>query len=176
MAKPGVKRAGPRGQDGPALESRCVRPNRVLIMRPLQILFLSFLLVPLLEIFLLIKVGSLIGALPTVFLVVFTAVLGAVLIRLQGFATLQQVRRDLARGILPATALLEGLLLLVAGALLLTPGFFTDTLGFLLLVPALRRRLAAALLRRGVFMAPGAAPPPAGGPRIIEGQYHRDND
>jgi len=95
-------------------------------MRPFQILFLLFLLIPLLEIYLLIKVGGIIGALPTVFIVVFTAVLGAWLLRIQGLSTLMRVRSTLAQGGIPAVEMLEGAVLLVAGALLLTPGFFTD--------------------------------------------------
>lgn len=158
-------------------------------MRPFQSLFLVFLLVPLVEIYLLIKVGSIIGALPTVFMVVFTAVLGAFLLRLQGFATLAQFQRSLAQGELPATTLIEGALLLLAGALLLTPGFFTDAVGFILLVPPLRRRFAGYLLRRGMFGMVHGGRPPGGwgpgrgagsdqggdrGPRTIEGQFHRD--
>jgi len=112
-----------------------------------RILFLVFLVVPLVEIYLLIKVGGLIGALPTVFLVVFTAVLGAFLLRMQGLSTLARVQAALARGELPAMEILEGAVLLVAGALLLTPGFFTDTLGFLALVPNIRRAALRALLR-----------------------------
>jgi len=155
-------------------------------MRSFPSLFLVFLLVPIVEIYLLIKVGSVIGALPTVFMVVFTAVLGAFLLRVQGFATLAQFQRNLAEGQLPATTLIEGALLLLAGALLLTPGFFTDTVGFVLLVPPLRRRLAGYLLRRGLFgMAQG--PGQGGhrgqggraddhqGPRTIEGEFHRDD-
>jgi len=159
-------------------------------MRPFQSLFLVFLLVPLVEIYLLIKVGSIIGALPTVFMVVFTAVLGAFLLRLQGFATLARFQRSLAQGELPASTLIEGALLLLAGALLLTPGFFTDAVGFILLVPPLRRRFAGHLLRRGMFgMVHGGRPPGDWGPgrggegsdrsgdhgpRTIEGQFHRD--
>jgi UPF0716 protein FxsA len=73
-----------------------------------RILLILFLIVPLLEIYLLIKVGSIIGAIPTVSLVVFTAVLGALLIRLQGFSILNRVRSTLAQGALPAIEMLEG--------------------------------------------------------------------
>jgi len=92
-------------------------------------LFLLFLLVPLVEIYFLIQVGKVIGAGWTVFFVVFTAVLGAALLRVQGLSTLNRVQRSLERGRLPAVELLEGLMLLVAGALLLTPGFVTDAIG-----------------------------------------------
>lgn len=103
-------------------------------MNPFYILFLLFLGIPLLEIYLLIEVGAKIGALPTVFLVVFTAVLGVFLLRIQGFSTLTRLRGTLAQGGIPAVEMLEGAVLLVTGALLLTPGFFTDALGFLCLV------------------------------------------
>lgn len=148
-------------------------------MRIFQLLFLVFLLVPIIEIYLLIKVGGLIGAFPTVFLVVFTAVLGAVLLRRQGFYTLSRVRRTLEDGGLPAVPMIEGVFLIIAGALLLTPGFFTDAVGFALLVPPLRRALAQAVIERGVLGAtrahrrpPGARP----GHRTIEGEYHREDD
>lgn len=108
-------------------------------MNPFAILLLLFLMIPILEIYLLIKVGGSIGAMPTVILVVFTAVIGVWLLRIQGFSTLQKVKKIVAAGGIPAFELVEGLILLVAGALLLTPGFFTDTIGFLCLMPALRR-------------------------------------
>lgn len=145
-----------------------------------RILFIAFLLVPLGEIYLLIQVGGLIGALPTVALVVFTAALGAVLIRAQGLATVARMRQSLERGELPALELMEGACLLVAGALLLTPGFVTDTMGFVLLMPGLRRALILALAARGA----GPRSPPAGGPgpstpagpgRVIEGEYRRED-
>lgn len=145
----------------------------------LQLLFLAFLLVPLLEIYLLIQVGSEIGALATVLLVVFTAVLGAVLLRLQGLITLNRVRSALARGELPTQAMLEGVVLLFSGALLLTPGFFTDAIGFLALIPALRRAAIAAIIRRGVMAAaPGGGPrgETQRGPQTLEGEYRREDE
>ncbi len=146
-----------------------------------RILFAAFLLVPLTEIYVLIKVGGVIGAVPTVVLVVFTAVLGAALIRLQGLATVARVRQALDRGELPAVEIIEGVCLLVAGALLLTPGFVTDTVGFVLLVPALRRAAILRLVEAGVLR--GRQPPPGGSPRgpdggsgrVIEGEYRRED-
>jgi UPF0716 protein FxsA len=140
-----------------------------------RIFFLFFLLVPLIEIYLLIRVGGVIGALPTIFLVVFTAVVGAFLLRHQGFLTLRRVQAALARGELPTVAMLEGVVLVACGALLLTPGFFTDAVGFLGLVPALRQRFIVALLRRGLF-GPGGRPGGPAGPRVIEGEFRRDDD
>jgi UPF0716 protein FxsA len=112
-----------------------------------RLLFLLFLVIPLVEIFFLIQVGQVIGAGWTVFFVVATAVLGAFLLRLQGFQTLHRAQSSMARGELPAMEMLEGLCLLVSGALLLTPGFVTDSFGFLLLVPLVRRMLIAQVLQ-----------------------------
>lgn len=144
-------------------------------MSPFHILLLVFLLVPLIEIYLLIEVGGIIGALPTVFMVVFTAVLGAILVRAQGIQTVTRVQNALARGEVPATPMLEGAMLLVAGALLLTPGFFTDTIGFLCLVPSLRERVAGWLLAR--FLRPPMEPRGGvkRGPRTIEGEFRRED-
>jgi UPF0716 protein FxsA len=112
-----------------------------------KLLFILFLLVPLLEIYLLIEIGSQIGAIATIALVLFTAALGVFLLRLQGLATITKVRNSVDQGELPAVALLEGLLLLIAGALLLTPGFFTDFIGFLFLTPQVRSHIAHKLLQ-----------------------------
>ena len=130
--------------------------------------FLIFLLVPLVEIYFLIKVGSLVGAGWTIILVVFTAVLGAFLVRTQGFAVFTRVQLQLAKGHLPALEMLEGLLLFVAGALLLTPGFFTDAVGFVFLLPPLRRKIITHLITRNAFGALfGRATSPRQG-RIID--------
>jgi len=148
-------------------------------MNPFRILLILFLVVPLLEIYLLIQVGGLIGALPTVFLVVFTAVLGAFLIRHQGLSTMQRVQATMARGEIPAVEMLEGLFLLISGALLLTPGFFTDTLGFLCLIPAFRRYVILKFLERNVIVKnPEASSTTENhhGSRTIEGEYWRDKD
>ena len=120
-----------------------------------RILLLLFIAIPLLEIYLLIQVGEEIGALPTVALVIFTAVLGVWLLRWQGLATLAQVQQSMAQGQIPAIPLIEGLFLLVAGALLLTPGFFTDAVGFALLVPPLRQALARMMLQQGWWRMTG---------------------
>ena len=98
-----------------------------------------FTLVPLVELFLLIRIGEIIGIWATVGLVIFTGVLGAFLTRLEGMRVLRQVREELAEGRVPTEKLLDGLLVLLAGAVLLTPGLITDLVGFLLLIPAGRR-------------------------------------
>ncbi len=93
---------------------------------------------PLGEIAIFIKVGSLIGLWPTLASIVATAILGVALLRRQGLATLAKAQQSLDQGGIPLDAMFHGILLLIAGALLLTPGFLTDALGFLLLVPAVR--------------------------------------
>lgn len=107
---------------------------------------LLFLLTPLVEMYMLIEVGSRIGAWPTIGLVVLTAVIGVALLKRQGLRTLRSAQDRLAGGEVPAAEVVEGLLLAVAGALLLTPGFATDAAGFLALVPAVRARVARRVL------------------------------
>lgn len=119
-------------------------------MSPFPVLLVTILTVPLIEIYLLIQIGGLIGVLPTILLVVLTAVLGAALLRQQGLATLTRFRANLERGELPALEILEGVALLVGGALLLTPGFLTDVIGFLCLLPASRQAIVHGILSRAV--------------------------
>ncbi len=155
------------------------QPGMVPVMNPVGILFLLFLAVPMVEIYFLIKVGNIIGAIPTIGLVVFTALLGALLLRVQGWMTLQRARMSMAQGQLPATEMMEGVLLVIAGALLLTPGFVTDTMGFLLLVPPLRKSLIRWFVSRSSvpFEPPGGpGKPPGQGPRTLEGEFHREDD
>jgi len=115
-------------------------------------LFLAFLLVPIIEIALFIQVGSVIGLWPTLGIVVLTAVLGTWLVRTQGKLALGQLRGSFERLSDPTEPLAHGAMILLAGALLLTPGFFTDAFGFLLLVPGVRTR-AFAYLRSKVTVA-----------------------
>ena len=104
----------------------------------MRISFLMFLLIPLAEMWLLIEVGSVIGGLSTLGLVVLTAFIGVNLLRRQGVQTLQRFQAKAASGQLPGKEIIEGMMLAVAGVLLLTPGFLTDTIGFMLLVPGIR--------------------------------------
>ncbi len=117
-------------------------------MNPFRLLFLLFILVPLVEIYLLIQVGSAIGAVPTILLIVITALAGVTLLRAQGLSTWLEAQRTLAGGEIPALQLMEGAALLVSGALLLTPGFVTDFIGFLGLIPATRKMLVRWFLSR----------------------------
>jgi len=118
----------------------------------MKIFFLIFLIVPLIEIFFLIKISSVIGAVITIFLIIFTAVFGAYLVRAQGVSTLSEVLIQLGKGVLPAVEMIEGLCLFIAGALLLAPGFFTDAIGFILLTPTLRRALIVKALEKKLFV------------------------
>ena len=111
-------------------------------------LLLLFTIVPLVELFLLVKLGTVVGVGPTVALVIFTGILGAWLARQQGLGVLRRLSEDLAKGRLPAEALIDGLLILIAGAVLLTPGLLTDALGFLLLVPRSRAAVRKAAVAR----------------------------
>jgi len=104
-------------------------------------LFLLFLSVPLVEIAVFIEVGGLLGLWPTIGIVVLTAMLGAMLFRIQGLATLRQAQASLATNVFPAREVFNGLCLLIAGTLLITPGFVTDSLGFLLFFPPFRHFL-----------------------------------
>ena len=142
-------------------------------------LLLLFLLVPLIEIYVLIQVGSVIGAGWTIFLVVGTAVLGAGLLRMQGLNTMQKAQESLANGEIPAIAMLEGVALLFSGAMLLTPGFFTDAIGFALLIPAVRQGLIKRALKNGQFMYRGQtmhSNQTYADPTIIEGEIVDNND
>ena len=153
------------------------------------VITIIFLVVPVVEIYLLIQVGQVIGALWTVFLVVLTAVIGVRLLKIQGVSTVLRAQRKMEVGETPAKEMLEGVGLILAGALLLTPGFFTDTVGFLLLFPLTRmwlvNQLVAKMMVSGRFnIRPGY--PGAGfdaGPQaqskkanVIEGvKYTRDD-
>lgn len=137
--------------------------------------------------YLLIRVGGYIGAWPTVALVMLTAVVGVALLRVQGLATLTRGLGRLEGGQVPAREVAEGLLLAVAGALLLTPGFVTDAIGFVLLFPPSRAALAERMLARVQVVAGGGSPGAGGrwgpgprpgdgprgsdGPTVIDGEF-----
>ena len=146
---------------------------------PLLVFLLLFVGAPLGELYLMIQVGAHIGALSTVLLVVLTAVIGGLLVRVQGFAVVLRVREMLDRDEVPAVAMLEGAVLLIAGGLLLLPGFVTDALGFLLLIPPVRQRLVLYWIESRhwiVQVSPedGDGPPPPG-QRVIDGEYRRED-
>ncbi len=147
-----------------------------------------FLIIPVIEVYLLIEVGGIIGAGWTVFLVVLTAIVGVKLLKQQGISTLMRANRTMSQGQLPAMEMMEGLFLAVGGALLITPGFFTDAIGFICLVPLTRRAIIQYLLLNSTFIASYSVQQENQGretqerenrggenSRTIEGEYHRED-
>lgn len=112
------------------------------------ILFLLFVLVPAAEIAVFILIGGFIGVLPTLAIILLTAIIGSILLRQQGTEVLRRIRSDIEGDRVPGADLVHGAMILIAGVLLLTPGFVTDTLGFLLFVPAVRTRIWRSLKAR----------------------------
>ncbi len=113
-----------------------------------RLLFLTFLIVPIIEIGIFIIIGQAIGLFPTLAGVVVTALLGSFIIRFQGVSLINEIQALMGAGALPARQLVDGVMLAIAGALLLTPGYFTDLLGFSLLVPGIRGVIYSALKKR----------------------------
>jgi UPF0716 protein FxsA len=159
----------------------------------MRVFLLLFLLFPVLELFVLVRVAMSIGFLPTFLLVVASSMLGLFIIRTAGFATALTARASLARGELPAQQMLQGLMVAVGGGLLLLPGFISDVLGIICLLPITRRVLVDKVRRRAEeqairqrafaedLHARGRAPehdvprPGARQPDVIEGEFeHRD--
>ncbi len=139
-------------------------------------LFLLFLLIPVAEIWLLIEVGGVIGIGWTLVTIVATALAGAWLVRSQGVAILGRIQREMAAGRVPTGDMLEGLMLLVAGAVLLTPGFFTDAVGFVLLIPPLRTLLSRRIMTQAAVRVHTQHTATHGRTDAIDGSFHRDND
>ncbi|MFO6423105.1 FxsA family protein [Motilimonas sp. KMU-193] len=111
-------------------------------------LFLLFTTTSLLEIFILVKVGGILGAWPTIGLVIVTALVGSSLVRSQGIQTMFKVQQRMNQGEMPGQQLVEGMMLVIAGVLLVTPGFVTDFLGLMLLQPSIRAHLAKAAMSK----------------------------
>ena len=145
-------------------------------MSPVQLVFLVFLIVPFIEIYLLLQIGGIVGVFPTIALVVLTAIIGASLLRQQGMATWQRFQDNLQKGEIPAYEMVEGPILLVGGALLLTPGFFTDVIGFACLIPPARKKIAQYIIEKRLVKA-GVAPQQKSKaqPGVIEGEYKRED-
>jgi len=145
-------------------------------------LLLAFVAVPIIEIAIFIQVGGLIGLFPTLLIVLATAVAGTALLRSQGLRTLQSARSTLDRGGFPARELFDGVCILIGGVLLLTPGFFTDAVGLLLLLPPFRDLLRAYAMRHVELRGgPGMAGadafsgrPPEPGSRQADSPWHRN--
>lgn len=152
----------------------------------MRVFLFLFLLFPIIELAVLIQVGSAIGVFPTLLLVIGTAVLGSVLLRVAGIATAWRARERLSRGELPEQEMLEGLLIAVGGGLLILPGFISDLFGVLCLIPftrrllvgKIRRRAEEQALRQRAFFDDAAARAGQSGrdgtrPNVLEGEYER---
>lgn len=159
------------------------------------VLFSVFVVVPLVEIVLFIVIGERIGVAITIILVIFTAFLGSFLLQQQGFSTYVRAQKALSEGRVPVDSVIDGVCLLFAGAFLLTPGFLTDSVGFLLFVPGFRRVLAKWVFERmkasksvqfeyhetttqerdPYRRSPGGNSPGGQGP-VIDGEFERKED
>lgn len=147
---------------------------------------LLFIVIPLVELYLIIKVGGYIGAFWTVMIVIMTAVIGVNLLRMQGFNTLRRAQQNMEQGMMPAMEMMEGIVLAVGGALLITPGFLTDTLGLLCLIPVSRRAMIRWFIGRGSVQMHGFHGHGAStrthdghhqhGGRTLEGEFHRKDE
>ncbi len=114
-------------------------------------LFLIFAVIPVIELALLIKIGSVIGTLNTIIIVILTAVVGAYMVKLEGIAVMYRIQENMQQGTFPAEELINGMMILMAGVLLLTPGFFTDVVGFLMVFPVSRsviKRIAGRYIKK----------------------------
>lgn len=156
----------------------------------MRLLFLLFIVLPIAELMLLFKVGQAIGVLPTIALVLFTATAGVRILRHQSRSTMQRAQQRLQGGELPGTEIVEGFLISVGGALLLTPGFITDLFALVLLLPFTRRPLVQYLFKTGrantvgsmsggfTFTRFGGGWPPHGGSSqkdVFEGEFTRED-
>lgn len=145
------------------------------------ILLIAMIGVPILEIIVFIEAGGVLGTWPTVGAVVLTAIIGTALLRQQGLSTLARAQENLSAGRLPMNEVFDGLCIVIGGALLLTPGFITDTIGFLLLIPPVRRLIrtwSGQYLARKTEIhtwtdasAPSGRPESAGDGPVIDGQF-----
>ena len=151
----------------------------------MRIFFVLFLLFPLAELYVLIKVGGSIGALATILLLVLSGIAGILLLRLAGFATAWRARERLARGELPEREMLQGLMMAIGGGLLFLPGFISDVLALVVLFPPTRnflfrqinRRIEAQVRRQRAFADDLQARSNPQRPNVIEGEWeHNDRD
>jgi len=159
---------------------------------------LLFIIVPLVELYFIIVIGGAIGAFWTVLLVIITAVIGVNLLRVQGMSTLTRAQRNMEQGQIPAMEMMEGIALAVAGVLLITPGFITDSIGFLCLIPASRQAIIRYIMAKSAVhtsvgaqstswqskqyhqqqQKPGSESPETKQPKVgrtIEGEYKRED-
>ena len=137
-------------------------------MNIFRLFFIVIVVISFLELYVLIAVGSVLGAFPTILLIVASAGLGSFLLRQQGLATWERLQATIARHETPAYELMEGFLILLGGALLLTPGFITDAVGLMCLLPTLRQKLITIALQYYFI------PPVRKDENVLEGEFHKD--
>lgn len=138
-------------------------------MKIFRVFFVAIVVMSFLELYVLIAVGSILGAFPTILLIIASAGLGSHLLREQGLATWQRFQETLARQEVPAYELMEGFLILMGGALLLTPGFITDAIGLICLIPAPRKMMIHYIMKY-YFIVPHAHDE-----NILEGEFRRED-
>jgi UPF0716 protein FxsA len=142
-----------------------------------KVLFMLFLVVPIIEISILIQLSDVIGGWPTILLVILTAYFGAQMVKQQGLQTIAQIQQKAGRGQIPGVELFSGVCILISGVLLLTPGILTDVLGFLLLTPALRVRMAEILKQKiHLFGANASGQQPGQGPFTFTSSHSTSHD
>lgn len=117
--------------------------------------FLLFIVLAVAEIYVLISVGGVIGTLPTIGLILLTGIIGVTMLKQQGFSVFAKLQEKMHQGQAPAQEMVEGVLLIIAGAFLITPGFVTDAIGFLWLIPKTREYFSKALIKKGTFKVQG---------------------
>ena len=139
-------------------------------MKIFRVLFIAIIVMSFLELYVLIAVGSILGAFPTILLIIASAGLGSYLLREQGIATWQRFQETLARQEVPAYELMEGFLILIGGALLLTPGFITDAVGLICLLPSLRKTIISYIMKYYFI------PPNAGNDNVLEGEFRKEDN
>jgi UPF0716 protein FxsA len=143
-------------------------------MNMMRWLLLALLTLPVLEIYLLIKLIGTLGIVTTLLLLISAALLGTYLLRTQGWTTWMRVQQSLARGELPAREMIEGSLIAAGGVLLLIPGFLSDILALLCLIPVTRKMMAERFLQGGFVWIQRKHPTDTPAPRTIEGEFKRD--
>ena len=140
----------------------------------MRIALALFILIPIIEIAIFIQAGSWLGLGPTLAMILLTAIIGLALIRQQGLATLFRAQEKMQSGEVPAIEMLEGIMLAASGLLLITPGFFTDTIGFLVLVPFIRTAFILRFIKFQPMASEQSYTKPTSG--VIEGEFERKND
>jgi UPF0716 protein FxsA len=130
-------------------------------------IFILIIVVSFVELYVLLAVGSVIGAIPTLFLIIASAGLGSYLLKQQGIATYQRFQNAVQKNETPAVEIMEGFVILLGGALLLTPGFITDIIGLCCLLPSLRGHIIGFILQRFAIPNPNNS-------NVLEGEFHKD--